>query len=231
MSLHIPASANLPLAPHTVQSAREILSHQCSIMIALSVLSLLFMYNVWWMSLFTIVVASVGYYAAEMIKESTSASSLMSGDALGTLEGRSKWGRRSFEANDSSSWLNLCFYYASILVAAFQCGGEAMMLVSMSLDMSFSPTNGWEVACMLLGSVFAIALVYTTVLHFAQPTTHQYITRARHEPIEFVVPRQHGLPSLPRRAPATSIPPTIAANLRLATPHSSNQRHEPLTTP
>ncbi|ETV76431.1 hypothetical protein, variant 1 [Aphanomyces astaci] len=227
MSLHIPASANLPLAPHTVQSAREILSHQCSIMIALSVLSLLFMYNVWWMSLFTIVVASVGYYAAEMIKESTSASSLMSGDALG----------RSFQVGSpklrSKRQLVLAefFYYASILVAAFQCGGEAMMMVSMSLDMSFSPTNGWEVACMLLGSVFAIALVYTTVLHFAQPTTHQYITRARHEPIEFVVPRQHGLPSLPRRAPATSIPPTIAANLRLATPHSSKQRHEPLTTP
>ncbi|ETV76433.1 hypothetical protein, variant 3 [Aphanomyces astaci] len=158
MSLHIPASANLPLAPHTVQSAREILSHQCSIMIALSVLSLLFMYNVWWMSLFTIVVASVGYYAAEMIKESTSASSLMSGDALG----------RSFQVGSpklrSKRQLVLAefFYYASILVAAFQCGGEAMMMVSMSLDMSFSPTNGWEVACMLLGSVFAIALVYTT---------------------------------------------------------------------
>ncbi|ETV76432.1 hypothetical protein, variant 2 [Aphanomyces astaci] len=180
MSLHIPASANLPLAPHTVQSAREILSHQCSIMIALSVLSLLFMYNVWWMSLFTIVVASVGYYAAEMIKESTSASSLMSGDALGTVLyfGIScglgynyhsiTFAGRSFQVGSpklrSKRQLVLAefFYYASILVAAFQCGGEAMMMVSMSLDMSFSPTNGWEVACMLLGSVFAIALVYTT---------------------------------------------------------------------
>ncbi|RHY25559.1 hypothetical protein DYB32_008238 [Aphanomyces invadans] len=78
-------SGSLPAAipPKTVHSTREVLSHQCSLMIALSVLSFLFTYKVWWVSLFTTAVASIGYYASEMVKD-VSAASTLAGDALGT---------------------------------------------------------------------------------------------------------------------------------------------------
>ncbi|ETV92368.1 hypothetical protein, variant [Aphanomyces invadans] len=152
-------SGSLPAAipPKTVHSTREVLSHQCSLMIALSVLSFLFTYKVWWVSLFTTAVASIGYYASEMVKD-VSAASTLAGDALG----------RSFQVGSTKLkckrqvFLAEFFYYASILVAAFQCGGEVMMVVSLAVDMSFSPKNGWEVACMLLGSICVMALVYTT---------------------------------------------------------------------
>ncbi|KAH9076053.1 hypothetical protein Ae201684P_012543 [Aphanomyces euteiches] len=48
---------------------REMLSRYCSFMLALSVLSFMFIYSIWWMALFTIAVALAGYIAAEMIKE------------------------------------------------------------------------------------------------------------------------------------------------------------------
>ncbi|ETV92367.1 hypothetical protein H310_13266 [Aphanomyces invadans] len=163
-------SGSLPAAipPKTVHSTREVLSHQCSLMIALSVLSFLFTYKVWWVSLFTTAVASIGYYASEMVKD-VSAASTLAGDALG----------RSFQVGSTKLkckrqvFLAEFFYYASILVAAFQCGGEVMMVVSLAVDMSFSPKNGWEVACMLLGSICVMALVYTTVCH----TLHNSIQR------------------------------------------------------
>jgi len=37
-------------------------------MIALSVLTFMFIYSVWWVAIFTAIVAAAGYYAAEVMK-------------------------------------------------------------------------------------------------------------------------------------------------------------------
>ncbi|KAF0724505.1 hypothetical protein LEN26_013591 [Aphanomyces euteiches] len=136
---------------------REMLSRYCSFMLALSVLSFMFIYSIWWMALFTIAVALAGYIAAEMIKEThVSTTRDVFGSSFSVSSNKIRARRQIMLAE--------YFYYASFLVCAFQCGGEAMLLVSMTVDMSYSYKNGWEIACMLLGSICIVALIYTTVL-------------------------------------------------------------------
>ncbi|KAF0694238.1 Aste57867_14874 [Aphanomyces stellatus] len=189
---------------------RELLSRQCSYMIALSVLSFMFIYNIWWVALFTITVAGVGYYAAEMIQDGASLSS-SSSTSTSTVFGPCLLlpPRRPQQHHVGGGALNMSvnkirtkrqlmltefFYFASLLLMAFQGGGEAMLLVNMSIDMTYSRTDGWQVACILLGSIFLIALVIATYrAHIASKT---FLDELRmypsHEPLLPQVDPHHG---------------------------------------
>ncbi|EQC28024.1 hypothetical protein SDRG_14295 [Saprolegnia diclina VS20] len=134
------------------QTPREMLSRHCSAMVALSVLSFLFTYAIWWTAIFTLFVGAIGYVASEMTSDRPAF-------AEPPLDVRCTKGNLERQAA-------LCefFYYATCLLGALQCGGEIMLLLHMTNAMSFSDKNGWDVACIVLGSLLIAALVVITYL-------------------------------------------------------------------
>ncbi|OQR84556.1 hypothetical protein ACHHYP_20660 [Achlya hypogyna] len=110
----------------TFVAPREVLSQSCSALIALSVLSFLFLYSIWWAPLLTGAIGCVGYYTSQLL---------------------------SFDEPNS----------AFISITALQFAGEVMLLLHTTSDIKYEEKNGWEVVCMLFGTLALLTLAYMTV--------------------------------------------------------------------